>query len=577
MRKNKIHINQIHERRAGEQRVIVKQGPSAFSQSQSRRLYFLSFCFLSLFSLITFRLFQTMAFSQPKFLDYHHAEAPLQEETIKADIIDRNGHILATSLETASAFIDPRYIYNKEVAAQKISQVLPNTNKAKLLEDLNSDKKFFWLKRNITPEEHYNLNSLGFPGLQFKLGQKRLYPFGRKTAHVIGINDIDGKGLMGVERAFQNKLEKSDKPLQVSLDVRLQHVMHEEISKTIDQFNAAGGAGVIMDAKTGEVLSMVSLPDFNPHHPIQKGKEAVLFNKITQGSFEHGSTFKILNTALALDSGDVKIDDEYDATRPLKVGKYMIKDFYPKSKVMTVPEIFMYSSNIGSVKMTRDVGIEKQKEFFRKLGYLDQMPFDLKENARPITPATWREINGYTISYGYGLSVSPIQFTHGVTTIVNGGYKVQPSIMKQDDPMPVEDCEQVISNQTSKMMRSIMRLSVDIGTSKAARVSGTGLGGKTGTALKANGKSYEQDERVSSFVGAFPIDDPKYVMLVMIDQPKGNQSTYGFATGGWVAAPAAQRIVNKLGPLLDLKPETEVKTETNDLINVLYQQANYRP
>lgn len=573
MKRNQIKINRMTVR-SGPAQKASQETPSIYRENRKYkgRLMFLGTCFTLFFMFITIRLFQTMAFTSPKFLDYHEPEQA-EQLTMKSNILDRNGHILATSIETASAYIDPKFILDADQAAEKIHYILPDVPKESLTQNLKSEKRFFWLKRNVTPEEHYRLHKLGLPGLDFKLEQKRLYPFGKTLAHLVGFTDVDGHGLLGAERAFEPVINEGDKPIQLSVDVRLQNIVHQELEDTIAQFDAIGGMAAIMDSDTGEVLSMVSLPDFNPHTPARKGEEDRLFNRITQGDYEHGSTFKIINTAIALESGKVKIEDQFDARAPLKMGRFTIKDFYPKARVMNVPEIYMYSSNIGSVLISQKMGVETQKSYFKKLGYLEQSPIELLENAHPLIPSSWREINGATIAYGYGIAVTPMQHITAVSTVVNGGYKVKPTILKKsDDELAAEDREQVMSTKTSHMMRHIMRLSVDLGTSKAAAVKGYPVGGKTGTALKAGGKSYKQDERVSSFIGAFPIQDPKYVIMVMVDAPKGKKETYGFATGGWVAAPTAKKIIEKIGPILDLTPQTAPQIDDNKVIKVLYQQ-----
>lgn len=477
--------------------------------------------------------------------------------TNRADIVDRNGVLLATSLHTASLHADPKLILDAEEAARLLVQHLPELDYKTLLADLKSDKRFVWVKRNLSPRQQQEIFRLGIPGLGFQTEDRRVYPQGPLAAHVVGFAGIDNNGLMGIEQAFDTRLKESDEPLRLSIDVRLQHVMRRQLLDTMAEFSAIGAAGMVMDIHTGEILSMVSVPDFDPHAPPPPQEEQDTdprFNRNTLGVYEMGSTFKIFNTAMALESGHVRLADSFDATRPIRIGRFTISDFHPENKWMDVAEVFRVSSNIGSVKMAMEVGPAAQKDFMTKLGFLKPAKLEIPEIGWPIVPNPWREVNMMTISFGHGMSVSPVHLVGAVSGVVNGGVMHPATLMKVDDPAHVQG-ERIISQKTSDTMRKLMRLVVTEGTASKANTPGYVVGGKTGTADKVKGHTYARGARVSSMVAAFPINDPRYVVYVMVDEPKGTKKTFGYATAGWVAAPAIGSIVAQIGPLLGVKPQ----------------------
>jgi cell division protein FtsI (penicillin-binding protein 3) len=405
---------------------------------------------------------------------------------------------------------------------------------------------------------------LGLPGVDFVREERRIYPLGPLAAHAVGFTGVDGVGLMGVERRFDGELRGAAEPLRLSLDVRLQHVLREEIARQIATFSAIGGAGLIMDVRTGEVLAMVSLPDFDPNAPAGAEGEA-RFNRVTLGVYEMGSTFKVLNTALALESGRVRVHDVFDASRPVQVGRFRIDDFRGQNRPLTVAEILKHSSNIGSVRMVERVGPAAQREFMDRLGMLRESPVEIPEAGAPMSPRPWREINMMTIAFGHGIAVSPMHLGSAVSAVVNGGVLLPPTILARRDAAPVEGTR-VVSPQTSETMRRLMRLVVASGS--GAEVPGYLVGGKTGTAEKTTGRSYSTDARISSFIGAFPMHDPRYLVYLMVDEPKPTRETFGFATGGWVAAPAVGRIVRRIGPMLGVAPVDETRPEIREAVAI---------
>ncbi|MEK9672821.1 MAG: penicillin-binding protein 2 [Rhodospirillaceae bacterium] len=473
----------------------------------------------------------------------------------RADVVDRNGIIVATSLPSVSLYADPKNILDVNETADKLVHVLPDLDRAKLMRQLRSNGRFVYLKRNLLPEQHFAVHRLGLPGIQFERGERRVYPQGRLLAHVLGVTNIDGHGTAGVERRFDQRLTGSAEPLALSIDVRLQGIAREELAKAVAEFQGIGGTAVVLDANTSELVAMVSLPDFDPNRPVELLGDAG-FNRATKGVYEMGSTFKVLTAAMALDAGVVPISGGYDASKPLKVARETITDYHAKNRWLSVPEILIHSSNIGAAKMALDLGSKAQQTYLGRLGLLRPSPVELPEVGRPLYPARWREINTVTISYGYGISVTPLQLTNAIAAVVNGGIYRPTTVLRQDAAQGIRG-EKVFSGDTSAKMRGLMRLVVSRGTGKNAEKQADGylIGGKTGTAEKVKAGGYSEKANIASFIGAFPIHAPKYVIAVMVDEPKGNKKSFGYATGGWVAAPSVGRIVQRLAGVMGIGPE----------------------
>jgi cell division protein FtsI (penicillin-binding protein 3) len=504
----------------------------------------------------------------------------------RRDITDRQGNMLATSLETRSLYAHPHEIRRPKEAARALASALPRTSREKLERLLGSTSKFVWLMRNLTPREQAAVNNLGIPGLYFQKEYTRVYPQESLLSHVVGFVDIDGRGLAGIEKTFDDDLRREtteDEPLQLSIDLRLQHMLNDQLQGAIKEFSAIGAAGMIADLKTGEVLALSSLPTFDPHHPGRSSDEA-LFNRVSLGTYEMGSTFKTFTAALALDSGELTMKDGFDTSHPIKISRWTIRDSHPVYRWISIPEIYIYSSNIGTVKMIQKVGLERQKAFMKKLGMFDRVDIELPERAEPHTPNPWHEINMMTISYGHGISVTPLHLAQGIQTMLNGGFQQGFTLVKGQQ-VPLEKSERIIKANTSKNVRRLMRAVVQYGTGRSADVPGYNVGGKTGTAEKVKAGGYAAKAKIASFVGAFPMNDPKYLLLVMVDEPKPTKKTYGFATGGWVAAPVAGRLVNQMAPMLGLKPDlAAVPDEIDDYMLAIKekekrarQQASQRP
>ena len=491
-----------------------------------------------------------------------------------ADIVDRNGNVLAATLDSPSLYANPKQIVDATEATRKLLRVFPDLRAPEVYAKLTSGKSFVWIRRHLTPLEQYDVNQLGVPGLEFEHEERRVYPDGSLTSHVVGYAGVDNSGFAGVERALNEELRGRREPLQLSLDLRLQYVLREELQHVIDDFTAKGGAGLIMDVNTGEILAMASLPDFDPNRPVAVDPEHPktlladrMFNRITLGDYELGSIFKIFTVAMALEAGTSTISSTYDASHPIRIGRFTISDYHGKHRVLNVPEILMYSSNIGAARMALAAGAQRQREFLDRLGLLRKPKIEVFEVATPHYPPKWREVNVMTIAFGHGISVPPLNFATAAAALVNGGILRQATLVKLPAGQ-VPQGQQVISTKTSEQMRKLMRLVVEHGTGTMAAAPGYVVGGKTGTADKVSGRHYAERKLLSSFVGVFPINDPKYLVLTMIDEPHPNKQSHGYATAGWTVAPATSRIIQRVAPLLGVQPVDENSPEVQRALMV---------
>jgi cell division protein FtsI (penicillin-binding protein 3) len=523
------------------------------------RLFVTAVVFTFLFLAVAGRVVDLMAFggaTEPSLADSRPVQAPVAD---RANIVDRNGVLLATSLPAASLYANPRHLSRAgekpESVAARLVRVLPDLDRADVAAKLGSDRAFVYLQRTLTPEQQYEVNRLGIPGLYFQHEERRVYPQGSLAAHVLGMTDIDGNGIAGAERQFDASLRGDAGPLRLSLDVRLQEVLHEELGAAKSTFDALGAAGVIMDVDTGEVLAMVSLPDFDPNDPATAQGEAA-FNRVTAGVYEMGSTFKLINTAIALDSGVADLKSRYDATEPLRVARFTIRDYHATHSWLTVPEILLYSSNIGSARMASQLGTALQREYLDRFGLLDRAEVELPEVGTPLLPSPWRDINTMTIAYGHGIAVSPLQLASAVSALIDGGVRHPATMLRRAPGAPLPG-ERVVSPDTSRKMRALMRLVVRSGTGRNAEVPGYLVGGKTGSAEKPGKGHYRRKALLSSFIGAFPSDEPRYLVLAILDEPHGTKETHGFATGGWVAAPVVRRVIERIGPMMGIAPRPQ--------------------
>ena len=519
------------------------------------RLVFFALLFIVAYAVIGIRLTGLTVFNNPNASSSRREIAAANIG--RAGIVDRNGVILATSLPTISACAEVKAIDDPEATAAKIGTILPELDIAKLAGDLATRKGCVTIKRHLTPRQYYALNNLGIAGVGFSRDERRAYPQGALTAHVVGLTDIDNIGIAGIEKKLDARLRQQIQPARLALDVRVQNIMRRELAAAIKEFRAIGGAGIIMDAVSGEVVAMVSLPDFDPHDT-NSATDTSRFNRATLGVYEPGSTFKLLTAAQALDIGEARMTDSFNAVDPIQIGRRTIRDFHPENRWLTLPEIIMVSSNIGAARIADKIGGVRQRAFLDQLGMFQPAPIELPESGHPIAPSSWGETATLTIGFGHGLAVAPMQMVRSIAALVNDGRRVTPTLLLQpggEAARADQEASPVISPATSAKIRAMMRLVVAAGTAKSANVDGYIVGGKTGTAEKIIGRGYNKNARLSSFIGAFPMQEPRYIIYAMLDEPQGNKATHGFATGGWVAAPLAGRVIAEAAPLLGLPPQ----------------------
>ena len=517
--------------------------------------------------------------------DEHLARRGAASEAVasRPDILDRNGHLLASDIKSPSLFANPRRVIDVDEATELVTGVLPDLDSGEVRERLASRRGFVWLKREITPKQQEEIHHLGLPGVGFMRENRRIYPSGAQAGHLLGHVNIDNAGIAGIEKWIDGRglaelhqaglaSGRALEPVEVALDLNVQHAVRDELQAAKDHFNAIAAAGLVLDVDTGEIVSMVSLPDYDPNKP-GKSIDKMRLNRLTTGVFEMGSTFKALTVAMALDSGKINLNSSFDATAPLQYGSFTIHDFHPQRRVLTVPEVFIHSSNIGSARMALAVGVEGHKAFLRKMGQLDRLRTELPESAEPLAPKNWGELSTVTIAFGHGLSVAPLQSVMATAALVNGGLLIPPTFMKRSTGEARALAKQVIKPETSRQMRYLMRLNVEKGTAKRAEVEGFYVGGKTGTSEKVVNGRYAKDKVLTAFMGTFPADKPRYLLLVMLDEPKATPETHGYATSGYNAVPAAGKIIARIAPLLGLMPRQDLPTAER-LLTVQRQAAN---
>ena len=506
---------------------------------------------------------------------------PDDQETVKSSaknaisiarpsIVDRNGEMMASDLRTVSIFAEPHKITDKDEAAELLNAVFPDMSGRELRDRLsprrgNNKAKFAWIKREVTPAQWAQVHRLGIPGIGAIPENKRVYPNANVAAHVLGYADIDNVGIAGIEKWIDSQglndlkgagfvTEAQDlKPIQLAIDLRVTHAMRDEMLKAVKRYKAKAAAAALLDVNTGEIIAHVSLPDYDPNQPALAQNEKNI-NRLQVGVFEMGSTFKALTTAMALDSGKYNLNSTLDARQALRYGKFKIGDFHGKYKVLTVPEVFVYSSNIGTARMALGVGVEGHKAFLRKMGQLDRMMTELPESSMPIIPKNWGDLNTMTISFGHGLAVAPLQALVATGALVNGGFLIPPTYIKRSAEEAKLLSKRVIKPETSEAMRYVMRLNAEKGSAARANIPGYYVGGKTGTSEKVVKGRYSKEKVLANFMAVMPADKPRYLLLTMLDEPEGVPETMGQRTSGWNAAPTTGFIIERIAPMLDMTP-----------------------
>ena len=528
-------------------------------KTAKRRTLFAISVFVFLFAVIIVRLAHIMIINGKDQATQNYLPPTIIS---RADIVDRNGVVIATSLPTVSLFAYPHEILDINEAVDKIASVFNEINKEELKKKIESSKKFLWIKRNLSPLQEQAVLNLGIPGLHFLKTERRVYPDKNLLSHVIGGTDVDNIGIAGIEKVFDDTLRESTNPLALSMDVKIQYAVHDELQKSIDEFHAIGGAAVVMNIATGEIISLVSLPDFDPNKKSDP-KDKTRFNMVTSSAIEPGSSAKIFNTAMALETGKITPFTQFDARFPLKIGRFTIHDFKGKATFLSVEEILKYSSNIGSGRIAMAVGANQQKAFFKKIGMLDSVSCELIETQRPLFPHQWSEASAITIAFGHGIAVSPLHLITIFSGIMNDGILNDPTLLKHENRTPGK---QIVSQKTSKLLKALIRLNVTEGTNKFAEVKGYCVGGKSGTAEKQKGGRYLKHSNYCGFIGAFPMTSPKYAVYVVLDEPKASAKTYGYATAGWNAAPTAGRIIKRIGPMLNVTVQNDSEPDWHDVL-----------
>ena len=503
-----------------------------------------------------------------------HSDRREASEAVSAarpNLVDRNGEVLAQDIKVMSVFAEPRRIIDKDEATELVTAILPDVNARELRDKLGSRKGFVWIKREVTPEQQQALFRLGLPGVGFMPENKRIYPNGPLGAHVLGFTNSDNNGIAGIEKyvdgqgladlhgAGFNLAPENLNPIALSLDMRATHAVRDELVHAMERFSAKAAAAAILDVNTGEVIAEASLPDYDPNNPTDALKSNNI-NRLTVGVYEMGSTFKALSIAMALDSNKVNLNTRIDARGPLAAGRSFIHDYHPEGHPLTVPEVFTYSSNVGTARMALMVGIEGHKAFLRKMGQMDRMRTELPENAEPIVPRNWSLVSTMTIAFGHGLAVAPLQAMMAVGALLNGGYMIVPTFLKRPADFDKTAMTRVVRPETSESLRYIMRLNAEIGTAKKANVPGYYVGGKTGTAEKVINGHYNKNKLFTTFMAVVPADKPRYLFMTVMDEPQGLAQDGHFATAAYNAGYVTGRLIERVSPLLGLEPRLELPT-----------------
>lgn len=491
--------------------------------------------------------------------------------TARPDIIDRHGRLLATDIKTYSLFAEPRRIIDVDETIELLSTVLPDLNWQETYKRLKKKSSFSWIQRGLTPTQKTQIMALGIPGIGFRTEVRRFYPSGSVVSHVLGMVNVDNQGIAGLEkyiddaglsalRAAGLATEESLKPVQLSIDIRIQTIVHDELMEAMKRYKALAAGAVILNIYTGEVLAMASLPDFDPRNPIAALKSDRL-NRMTAGAFEMGSIIKSFTTAMALDSDLFHLNSIIDASQPIQASQnYFIRDFHGKKRPLKLWEVFIYSSNIGSAKEALAVGIDGHRDFLKRLGLLDRLTTELPEVAHPIVPHQWKDIHSMTISFGHGMATTPLQTAVGTAALMNNGWLIEPTFLKRTKEQALKHAKKVLQDKTSQNMRYLYQLNSHIGSGRNAQVKGYRVGGKTGTAEKVENGKYSKTKNFNSFLAAFPIDNPSYVVLTIIDEPQPEEGRRS-ATAAMNAGPMLANIIRRSASFLEIKPDFEKEYE----------------
>ena len=553
---------------------FLNENPFSKNVSNSRKikLFFCGSLLILSFLIIGYRTISLANIS--KQIDVNiianiNSKKDIKKKDIRGNIFDRNKNLLASTIKVSSLNINPYEVLNKYETIFKLKTIFPSLNEIILLKKLNSKTRHINLAREISPIDHLKILKVGIEGINIQTINKRIYPGNTLASHVLGNTNIDGEGIAGIEKSFNNEL-KAGKNIILSIHSGIQHILKTEIFKQIDNYEADGGAGVIMDVTTGEIYALASLPDYNANNyrKILKNDKK-LFNKASKGIYELGSTLKIITAAIAYESSLINDNDVFDVSKPLRISSRTIRDYHPLNYAINIPEVIVRSSNIGSAKIAEKFGSKVQLKYLKSLGLMDKLTLEIPETSKPSVRTDKKLLTTMTISYGHSIAITPIHLSSATATIVNDGIKINPSLLFSKSNVSKQ---RIFSKKTSLQMRSIMRLVVSNkhGTAKKANAPGYVVGGKTGTAEKlSKSGGYSKKKNIAAFTAAFPMNKPRFVITIMIDNPKGQLKSFGYKdrTGGWVAAPVVSKIVTRIAPILNIKPTMDGdKTLTKNLI-----------
>lgn len=504
------------------------------------------------------------------------AMAEAEADARRAMILDRDGEILASTLDFHTVFVDPAYVWGAEEVADRLVGVLPDLDRDWLLERLNSDTRYVPIAQGVSPRTRQAIHMLGLAGVFFRSEPGRVYPKQRAAAHLVGYAGRGGRGLAGAELAFDAELSEGAGPVYLSIDLTAQHRVESVLRRRMAEHQAAGASAILMRVGTGEVIAMTSLPDFDPNHylsieapPNGSGRIDPRFNQATSGVYELGSVFKPLALAAGLESGRVSLDDVFDASEPVRIGGHVIHDYRGEDRPLTAREVILYSSNIGAARMADQIGADVLSSFYRDLRLFEPAPIELAESGAPQLPRRWGRIQTMTASYGHGLAVSPLALTAAYAALANGGVYVPPTL-RPVAPGETIVGEPVMSPAVAAQVLGVLRENVVRSQTGSADVPGLAVAGKTGTAERAVAGGYSEDSRFNTFVAVFPFDDPQYVLTVSLDRPRPTQDTHGFATAGWTAMPAAGEIMAQLAGVLDLERREADPTARASAVEALF-------
>jgi len=542
---------------------------SIFLTKINNRLILASLFITAIFLVVAIKIIEVNLFNQNEqsIFNKSYTEA-------RGNILDRNNNPLTANLRLANIGVFPNKIYDKNKFVNSVKIIFPELSRERLLKKING-KSHFWIKRNVSNYKLQQVYDIGETGIEITPSYLRKYPHDELVSHILGDVDIDNIGIAGIEKSFNQKLVKNENEFISSIDIQIQYAVRDELLNGIKKYKALGASGILMDINSGEIISMVSLPDFNPNQPVEDiQSEGKYFNKNTLGVYEFGSVMKTFTTAIGLEENIFNLNTKFAVPKRIKVGKNRVEDVHAACDQLecSVKDIFVQSSNVGTIQMVRDIGTNLQQIYLDRLGLLSRININLPELASPQQPDPWRDVNRDSISYGYGLSISPLHLTVATAAVLNGGYLVKPSLEKINKK-DLKVFNQIFSKKTSDEMKYLFNQVVLNGSAKEAFKESESkliVGGKTGTARTIKNGTYDRDHKMTSFISVFPIHEPKYVLLTVIDRPRGVEEDFYWTNAGWNAAKVGKLIIDRIGPILAINSKYELNN-SNLLINTSLQ------